>query len=520
MAYQSRRSRGERPSSSRSESSSRARVSKRKAERTSRRSVKGSAAAAAAVAVETEVADAAQEETPSRFSSNPYSRGNVSAEYKRVRKGRGRRKILTGFLVALLVCILAGGGVAFAYVMKLQSNMHQGLDEDVMSVLDPTYGGDPFYMLLMGVDGSYERGANEMNDNENTRSDSMILARIDPDKKQVTMISLHRDILLDMGRYGQQKLNAAHSLGGTAYAIQTVEELAGVDISHYAEINFDAFKAMVDALGGVTVNVPMEIDDWRAGGYVPAGEQTLTGEQALILCRARHAYDAYGDGDTYRAANQRMVLGAIMEKVLSSDPVTMANTIEALSQYVVTDLGITDIVAMATQMVGIDMDTGFYTAMTPTTSMQISGGWYEKLNKKQWNAMMERVEQGLPPTEEDVIDETGTVLATSGSGTSMEDLVSKGQRSGTVSVKNGAAIDGACEKAESLISPLGYTVKTGDAKTSDYKETVIVYEKDSQRQYAEEIAEALGCGRVLQNEDEYIYSADFLVVVGADWDVQ
>lgn len=72
--------------------------------------------------------------------------------------------------------------------------------------------------------------------------------------------------------------------------------MAGVDISHYAEIDFDGFKEIVDALGGVEVDVPMEINDNMAGGYVSAGLQTLNGDQALILCRARHAYDEYGDG--------------------------------------------------------------------------------------------------------------------------------------------------------------------------------------------------------------------------------
>src|SRR5699024_12037354 len=61
--------------------------------------------------------------------------------------------------------------------------------------------------------------------------------------------------LVDMGEYGQNKLNAAHALGGAALAVQTVSDLAGVPISHYAEINFDGFKDVVDALGGVEVDV-------------------------------------------------------------------------------------------------------------------------------------------------------------------------------------------------------------------------------------------------------------------------
>lgn len=456
---------------------------------------------------------------PHRRSSNPYSRDNAVDDYGRTRKKRKRRKILVGCLVAALALVLCTGGAAFAYLMKIQGNLQEGIDDELLSVLDPTYGGEPFYMLLMGVDGSFDRGAAEMNDNSGTRSDSMILARIDPDEKQVTMVSLHRDTMIDMGKNGVQKLNAAHSIGGPAYAVQVVEDFAGVNISHYAEINFDAFSAMVDELGGVTVDVPMEIDDDMAGGYVPAGVQTLNGEQALILCRARHAYDDYGDGDTYRAANQRMVLGAIMEKVLASDPVTMASTLEALSKYVVTDYKITDIIALATSMVGMDMGRDFYTGMTPTSSAYINDTWYEKINQSAWDAMMKRVDQGLPPNEEDVVHETGTVLATSGSGSSVSELVEEAasQRSGMVTVKNGTDTSGLGAKAVERITPLGYTAEASNANRSDYEDTVIVYEKSNQREAAQEIADALGCGRVVQNDDNYIYDGDFLVLIGSDW---
>ena len=136
---------------------------------------------------------------------------------------------------------------------------------------------------------------------------------------------------IEIEGYGLQKLNASYAIGGPALAIKTVSQMAGVPISHYAEINFDGFEEVVDALGGVEVDVPMEINDDEAGGHVDAGEQTLTGEEALILCRSRHSYDEYGDGDRYRAANQRLVLGAIAKKILSTDPATMANTISALS---------------------------------------------------------------------------------------------------------------------------------------------------------------------------------------------
>ena len=228
--------------------------------------------------------------TPASFGeerlSNPYSRRVTQADYTRQRKKKKRKTIALVALAVVLVLVLGGAGVAFAYLQTINSNLHKGVTEELKGALvDTQYAGDPFYMLLMGTDGSEERASSAEYEGDNFRSDSMMLVRVDPEGKKVTMVSLHRDTMVDMGVNGTQKLNAAHSIGGSAYTVQVVSEMAGVDISHYAEIDFDGFKEIVDALGGVEVDVPMEINDNMAGGYVSAGLQTLNGDQALILCR-------------------------------------------------------------------------------------------------------------------------------------------------------------------------------------------------------------------------------------------
>ena len=361
----------------------------------------------------------------------------------------------------------------------------------------------------------------------------MILTRVDPQNKKVTMVSMHRDTEIEIEGYGLQKLNASYAIGGPALAIKTVSQMAGVPISHYAEINFDGFEEVVDALGGVEVDVPMEINDDEAGGHVDAGEQTLTGEEALILCRSRHSYDEYGDGDRYRAANQRLVLGAIAKKILSADPATMANTISALSQYITTDFKVGDIVALATSMQGIDPSKDIYSAMEPTISEYKNDTWYEQLDVAAWNTMMGRVREGLPPTEarrggraerhrarqrrrrgqaaasdrEGVQGANGTQRQTFGE-----------TRTGIVTIKNGNGINGVGAEALERIKPLGYTADASNANSFSYEETVVVFDTPDQRVYAEELIDALGCGRAVQNTDgEYVYDGDFLILIGSDW---
>lgn len=465
----------------------------------------------------------------SAFSRDEYTRESSTArrvaqrDYAKERVRRKRKKTIAVAIAVVAVLCLGGAAAAYAYYHVLDSNLHEGVTEELRGKLVETdLAKEPFYMLLMGTDGSNDREASEEFAGDQFRSDSIMLARIDPVDKKVTLVSLHRDTLVDMGEeYGQNKLNAAHALGGAALSVEVVSELAGVPISHYAEINFDGFKDIVDALGGVEVDVPMEIDDADAGGYLAAGPQTLNGDQALILCRARHAYDEYGPGDAYRAANQRLVLAAIAKKILSADIGTMASTVTALTNYVTTDLAITDIVGLAQAMQGLDPATDIYSAMEPTTSEYIDDVWYEITDTPAWKEMMRRVDQGLPPTEEAIVDEaTGTVLATAGGArgsSSGSDAGATPKRTGTVAVRNGNGLDGAGTQAATRIETLGYTVDSGNADSFDYPQTIVVYDSSDKAAAAQEIADALGVGVAQVNDGSYSFEEDFLVVLGADW---
>ena len=455
---------------------------------------------------------------PCRVSQGEYTQRRKQAKRKRV--------ALIAAAVVLGLC-LSGAGVAFAYYQSLSSSLHDGIDPELASVLKAAdngkpYEGAPFYLLLMGTDGSSDRAASEEYAGDQFRSDSMMLVRIDPQGKKVAMVSLHRDTLVDMGEYGKNKLNAAHAFGGAAFTVETVAKLAGVPITHYAEINFDGFKDIVNALGGVEVDVPMEIDDEDAGGHVSKGLQTLNGDQALILCRARHAYDEFGDGDRYRAANQRLVLSAIAKKLLSSDVATMASTISALSNYVTTDFEIADILSIAQSMRCLDPAKDIFTAMEPTTSSYVNGGWYEYLDVPAWKIMMERVEQGLSPTEEAEVDKaSGTVLATTGG----DEVKGEASSSDTttvagpvkVTVHNGNGVAGASSVAAEQLEAQGYQVDTGNADNFNYAQTIVVFKRGDLESKAKEIAVSLGMEKTQLDDGRYTFDGDFLVVLGADW---
>ena len=299
---------------------------------------------------------------------------------------RTAKRVLVGVLAVLL---------AFSVVLTVR--LGSGVSLQTRAALSPVLPGQPFYMLLVGTDKSEQRV--EDNSTGGTfRTDSIMLARVDPVAAKLTLVSIQRDTLVDLGGdYGKQKINAAYTLGGAPLLIDAVSDLAGVKISHYAEIDFDSFTSVVDDLGGIDVNVPIDIDDDLADVHLAAGPQTINGAQALGLCRARHAYDAYGAGDYYRTANQRMVLGAILKKTLSGNPVMLARGLSAAAGSVSTDISGIELMALGVRFAGFDMSRDLMSGLEPTEGVYEGGVWYEKVKTDAWATMMQRVDAGLSP---------------------------------------------------------------------------------------------------------------------------
>lgn len=294
--------------------------------------------------------------------------------------------------------------VIFVFAVSIKMNL--GVSLETRTKLSFTLPGQPYYMLLVGTDKSWDR----VEAGETTyRTDSIILARVDPLAAKLTLISIQRDTKVELEGYGTQKINAAYALGGAPMLIEAVSELADVPISMYSEIDFDSFVQVVDALGGIEVNVPIDINDEDAHVSLSAGEQTINGEEALGLCRARHAYDSYGSGDYYRTANQRMVLGAILKKGLSGNPFHLVSLIGAVSNSVNSTVTGFDILFLGLRFIGFDMDNNLMSGLEPTTPSYEGGVWYEIVDEDAWTTMLNRVDQGLAPYATEDEDPTAGV---------------------------------------------------------------------------------------------------------------
>lgn len=505
---------------SRSSSRGEERTSDQTGASSSGRAERTSATRAASHATARETSGERKSGTPQQASSRAEGAERYVAQRKeQSARGKVVRRIVTAVAVILALVV----GVVAWFTLDVNERLAQGLDQNLRNVLADINPDEPFYMLLLGVDKDNIRTDAWGDDQANFRADTIILARVDSPNKTITLVSIPRDTLVDMGEYGEQKINTAYSFGGPAYMVECVSKLTGVRIAHYAELDFEQFVSIVDIIGGIEVTLPIPVYDMQyACVDLPAGTQTLDGGQALGLCRTRHAYDAYGGGDFYRSANQRMVIAAIVRKVLASDPATLTSTVSQVAESVTTDLGVAEIVSLATQFRNLDTDKGVFAGQLPTTSEYINGGWYEIVDEDSLSAMMMRVNQGLPPYADDSEDFTAGIAGSVGIyGNSGEvDLSSLTPAyTGSVLVLNGTNVSGLARDTSLTLGNKGFSCTAENADNADYQTSVIVYNGGSTAAArALGVAEALGLDvEVTRNDGTYSNEADVVIVLGMDY---
>jgi polyisoprenyl-teichoic acid--peptidoglycan teichoic acid transferase len=231
--------------------------------------------------------------------------------------GRSAFTLLKRFAIgAVVIFTLSAATVASAVLLEVGEvssiikNESVPLAVQVRKQLQDVAPGKPQTILVIGDD----RRKIDVRQGNPTRSDTMILVRLDPKKGATAMMSLPRDLLVDIPGHGRDKLNAAFALGEDALTLKTIRSLLGIPIHHYVRVTFWGFKQAVDRLGCVYVDIDRKYfndnqpPNGGGGAYaaidVPAGYQKLCGQRALDYVRYRHL-----DSDLVRAGRQQSFLG-------------------------------------------------------------------------------------------------------------------------------------------------------------------------------------------------------------------
>lgn len=340
----------------------------------------------------------AQRSNPSSISQ--YSRSNPNYQ-KKNRKGSRGKKIAIAVVLAVLVVFVGAGTAAALWVNSVNDTLTKGqkseteLDEINDVLVKTTSFDEPFYMMLIGSD------ARADDESMGARSDTNIVVRVDPTTNSATLVSIPRDTMINIDGYGYCKFNAAYSYGGAALAIKEASELLGVNISHYAEVDFDSLIGLVDTVGGVDVTVDQRINDPDADGSVigqkkiiiEAGEQHMDGETALVFARSR----AYVDGDFTRTANQRKLIAALAEKILSMPLAKLPGIVQTAAGSITTDMSVTDLYSLATQFQ--DGELTMTSCMVPSITGMYKSASYVFCDENALATMMQTIEAGGDASE-------------------------------------------------------------------------------------------------------------------------
>ena len=204
-----------------------------------------------------------------------------------------------------------------------------------------------------------------------SRADTIMLMHIPADGKGVYIISIMRDTWVDIPGYGTAKVNAALNYGGVSLQVATIENLVGVKIDHVAEIEFEGFKSLVNAIGGVDVQVPFAFTS-NVWTFTP-GLMHLNGSGALSFVRERYSF---ADGDYQRVRNQRAFLRGLYNTMKAkgalSNVASFQSSIESLTDYMRVDSGLN---AAQIAQIAAPVLTSGDTTMRMTTLPNAGPGW-------------------------------------------------------------------------------------------------------------------------------------------------
>ncbi|MDK8221608.1 LCP family protein [Enterococcus faecalis] len=298
-------------------------------------------------------------------------------------KGKKIFAIIFGIILVLFLAVVGMGAKLYWDVSKSMDKTYETVERSKKSQVNLN-NKEPFSVLLLGIDtgddGRVEQG----------RSDTTIVATVNPRDKQTTLVSLARDTYVDIPGQGKQdKLNHAYAFGGASLAMDTVENYLNIPINHYVSINMAGLKELVNAVGGIEVNNNLTFSQ---NGYdFTIGKISLDGEQALSYSRMRYEDP---NGDYGRQERQRKVIEGIVQKVLSLNSVSNYQEIlTAVSDNMKPDLSFDDM-----KKIALDYRSAFgkvkQDQLQGTGFMQ-DGVSYQRVDEQELNRVQQELKNQL-----------------------------------------------------------------------------------------------------------------------------
>ncbi|MBI4770746.1 MAG: LCP family protein [Chloroflexi bacterium] len=385
----------------------------------------------------------------------------------------------------------------------------------ISSDLKPWDGKARVTVLVMGLD-------HRQGEIDPARTDSLILFTLDPQSMTGGMLSIPRDMWVDIPGSGKDKITTAHYEGeifklpggGPALAVKTVENFIGVPIQYYVRINFTAFETLVDEIGGIDINNPEDISDPTYPDsqygyepfYLPAGQQHLNGHDTLRYARTRHT----PGGDFDRARRQQQVVMVVRQKILSLNmlPTLIQKSptlYQALADGITTNLSLDQMVRLALLAQQIP-DGNIHSAVIDSNYVEL-GISPDGLD------ILKPIPGKIRELREQIFASDGPYAPVVVQ--SNEELL-KGEAA-RVSIENGTFTAGLAALAADYLRGKGVNVvEVTNADRRDYATTVIV-DYTGKPYTVRWLAEAMHVSGSIFSGSEPGSAVDVVVIVGSDW---
>jgi len=426
--------------------------------------------------------------TPPRFKVEPEAKptsfrrpGRPKSEIARAvvdrqrsRRNRTRTTILYGGAAILVVGLILVLFVVTRLTSFLSGISVPRLDQSGSVVANSGLGGGRVNVLLMGLD--TRKGDRE----DGTRSDTMIVVSIDQGSKSASMLSIPRDLWVEIPGHGNNRINASYYFGdrdkpgsgGPPLAKATVSKLLGLSVDYFVQVDFEGFRQIINAIGGVTLDVkkPLVDNEFPTEDfgikriYIPAGVQHMDGPTALEYARSRHA-----DSDLGRNQRQQAVLLAVREQGVNLGAVTNNQLQTALQGAIKTDLQAGDILGLVQTGIGMNKDN--------IRNYSIDANLTRQANVEGNDVLL--------PNREGI---RGLVQQMTSSSTA-----APAKETATISVLNGTFTQGRASSTQKFLEGKGYTISNVEqaSDAGNYLHTIIrVY--NGKQKTASELAGLLG----------------------------
>lgn len=452
----------------------------------------------------------------SKTNTKSNSKVNSSANTKVNNKGKKKKKTKTWkkiLLIFLLIMLTAGG--VFAY--KTYKNgwglsgmlaTVAGHDENTRKELGE------FKCLILGI--STDQANVEL-------TDTIMVASYNPNTQKATLLSIPRDTYVGKNSAkatAYEKINALYSRKHRPdETLEAVNEITGLNIEYYVVVKTEALIKLVDVIGGVTFNVPIDMDyDDKTQNlhiHLKKGEQVLDGNKAEQLVRFRHNNDGssypeeYGDNDTGRMRTQREFIMQVVKQTAKPENIfKLGEILEVAEEYVITNIDFNVAKDYIPYIVEFNTEN-LLTATLPgtNTNKNSSGTWVFVHNKKETETLIQELFYDRDITE-DITEETSASGESTTSSTSKADI--------KIEILNGSGDISNLQKVEKKLEGAGYEIaSTGSTKNVTSK-TTIINKKDVKDTFLNNIKDVLGIGTVEESQSNSS-KVDITILIGKDY---